>query len=1061
MHPAAVDVASGRVAVAREAAIELYDDDEEVPFASIELVGATALVFGRSGKLFAATANAVHLVDIEGGGTPRLVEHGLRGASSLVVDADERLLAVAYGPELVLCDLDEWSRRGRASYGARDVVGLCFAAGGHLTVALDDGTTEARDVAPPRPPEEAHGSEEPAPPMVLTGNRLRGSGVAIALFGVALDLVVLVSPWGPRASVMLGAIATLIAIVGVARWLGSFDDEITHPTLVRAGNLAPPLFVAGLSALGLWAVLLLTVRGTLGPGAALVLVPVGTLAVVYFVARLLMAVGVLSRDRPIHRREGFWLVVLASVVLLPMLGSHGLIDPWETHYGEVSREILARDDWISLWWAQEDWFFSKPILDFWIQALAMAGLGVHFEPGQMLVATSEGAIPAPEWAVRYPMFVLATLAAYLLYKATAASFGRRAGLFAGVVLTTMPAWFFLSHQTMTDMPFVATMTAAMALFLLGAREDPERRIVTYGVRLGRRAVSLSAHQLVVAGILALTLPQILYLVTRNLQLNLDPVFGLRLPPIRFAVDTFVSGSAGNCGEVPGNAPCNELLPVHPGLQPWLQALIWLLPVLLTLYLVWGERRSQRLYFLGGYLFIALSCLAKGPAGAAIPLLAIVGYFVATKRYRLFLQMELAAGILLLVAIVMPWFVAMVARHGHQFVDRLLIHDMLKRATEHVHDTNRTDDTSFRYYVWQLGYATFPWVGILPAALLTFIRAPRRPTDDDAHRGDARGTVALYVVWIAVGFALFSYMPTKFHHYIFPVIPPLAALVGVWLDRVFVPRAPLGTWQTTLAAIVGPGAAVVWAVCAPSVSWAILAPLLLLGVSAIAVLTLGRRERSSRDPYFAALGTVVSTLGAGLVFLVGRDMASRRPHQPADARLLDLFTYNYERPWPKSLDFSGPLWGFTVAAGLVLLIAAFPRARAAMGVAFVGLSAAFAAWALDVYFVEVSPHWGQRELVLEYHEERRTAPGPLVAYEMNWKGENFYTGNQVAAFVESGKPFRDWIHRERKRGQRTFYFVCLADRQKALLSQLGRPADVEALTDADDNNKFVLLRARYD
>jgi len=35
---------------------------------------------------------------------------------------------------------------------------------------------------------------------------------------------------------------------------------------------------------------------------------------------------------------------------------------------------LSRDDWISLWWAQENWFWSKPILIFWSEALSMGTL---------------------------------------------------------------------------------------------------------------------------------------------------------------------------------------------------------------------------------------------------------------------------------------------------------------------------------------------------------------------------------------------------------------------------------------------------------------------------------------------------------------------------------------------------------------------------------------------------------------------------------------------------------------------------------------------------------------
>src|SRR6185437_16044055 len=137
--------------------------------------------------------------------------------------------------------------------------------------------------------------------------------------------------------------------------------------------------------------------------------------------------------RPLYLRHGFWLILLTTLLYLPLLGSHSLSDPWETHYGEVSREILARNDWISTWWAQDGWFWSKPVLDFWIQALAMATFGVRWQSDHMLSAVSEGRIPWPEWAVRTPVFLLTLVAVYLLYKAAARVYGRRAGLLGGVV----------------------------------------------------------------------------------------------------------------------------------------------------------------------------------------------------------------------------------------------------------------------------------------------------------------------------------------------------------------------------------------------------------------------------------------------------------------------------------------------------------------------------------------------------------------------------------------------------------------------------------------------------
>ena len=192
-----------------------------------------------------------------------------------------------------------------------------------------------------------------------------------------------------------------------------------------------------------------------------------------------------GEERPLHKRHGFWLIVLASVLYLPMLGAYSLWDPWETHYGEVAREMLARDDWVSLWWAQDGWFWSKPILNFWIQGVAMGSLGTHYRPDEMLTGVSV-ASAHPEWVVRFPNFLLTLLAMYVLYKGVARVYGRRTALIGGVVLATMPDWFFLAHQTMTDMPFVAPMAATLGFITLGLACEPEQRVRLYEVDASRR-----------------------------------------------------------------------------------------------------------------------------------------------------------------------------------------------------------------------------------------------------------------------------------------------------------------------------------------------------------------------------------------------------------------------------------------------------------------------------------------------------------------------------------------------------------------------------------------------
>lgn len=847
----------------------------------------------------------------------------------------------------------------------------------------------------PYKPASADQEELLTPP----GNPLRARGLLLLVPGLLVAFTLMAITPQYRFGVPAAALAVLVAAAGALDLLGTFDDpeeRIAGRATIRA--LAGPLALAGIGLCTTFAAISLAVAGVLRPPVMAVVTPATFLTAVVGIYKVAERMGVYSSDpRPLHRRHGFWLVVITTLVLLPMLGSHSLTDPWETHYGEVSREILARNDWISLWWAQENWFWSKPILDFWMQAIAMAVFGVRYAPGAMLSAFAEGREPWPEWAVRFPIFLFTLGAGYLLYKASARVFGRRAGLLGGVVLATMPQWFMVAHQTMTDMPFLATMSAAMACAILGLAEGEERLARVYEVSLGGARLRLSAYHLVVGSVLVCALPQILYLFSRNVELGW----------LRLGVhgDAFTSGSAGNCG-LPGNEPCRPQAPVLRGLQPALQGVLWLQALGLFLYANWGERRVQRLYFIAAWLFAALSTMAKGPAGLGLPALCVLFSLVASGRFsRDILKMEITSGVLILLCVAMPWYLAMYARHGQGFTDRLLFHDMFKRAFTHVHDTNDGDDVSFRYYVWQLGYATFPWSGLVPLALVAWVR--RR------EEGVKAVTATLLGLWFGLSFALFSAMPTKFHHYILPAVPAAAMLTGVFLDDMVRTAAPVA------------GAAA------------------------------GRRRHEQ------AMYGVAALIGALSVFVVGTDLAEAREGLPSEARLLHLFTYNYRRPWPASLDFRPALWVFVVAAAAGTFALLFVEVRRYAVAALSAVAVVFAAWTLDVYFVQASPHWGQRELIASYVKESREVPGPLIAYQMNWKGENFYTGNRIPAFVTSGKKFQDYMHELKKQGRKTFYFVTEPHRTGTLHSELGMPRVFDRLTTPELNNKFVLVRARFD
>ena len=199
-------------------------------------------------------------------------------------------------------------------------------------------------------------------------------------------------------------------------------------------------------------------------------------------------------------------------------------------------------------------------------------------------------------------------------------------------------------------------------------------------------------------------------------------------------------------------------------------------------------------------------------------------------------------------------------------------------------------------------------------------------------------------------------------------------------------------------------------------------------------------------------------GAAIVLLVARDLAS--PGVAGEARLLNLVTYNYQRPWPESVSARGAIAAFGLAFAAVTTALAVPRARRWAVLGLAGAALGFAVWGLDGYLLQVAPHWGQRALVEAYHRARGGEADPIAAYNMNWKGENFYTGNRVAVFPAGGK-ILTWIEARRQAGAHAVFFLVEHGRVPALRKEMGEPKAFDLLTGPKDNNKFVLVKVAYE
>jgi 4-amino-4-deoxy-L-arabinose transferase-like glycosyltransferase len=652
-----------------------------------------------------------------------------------------------------------------------------------------------------------------------------------------------------------------------------------------------------------------------------------------------------------------WLFVLviAAGLIMARIGSFGAWDPWEGHYGEVGRRILEQDDWISLFW-YNDWFFSKPVLDMWLMALGMGFLGINFWP--------DGNSPILDWGARGPIGIIAVIGILAVYHTAKRRWGWQAGFFAAIVLTTMPFYFFLSHQTMTDMPFVAPLTVSLCLLMLGMYEDPEKKARIFKLRIAGREIPLSGFHLLMLMFVLTSLSQYLYYATRGMQFTWGTMgqenVRMETQVIRFPV--------------------------------WALGPIFGIPWAIVMFTLRNERRTQVLYLMGGYLAAAMALLGKGLGAVFLPGGIVLLHLIITGDWKKLKEVRLLRGAVIVLAVGFPWFVAMHLRHGNAFLDRLLVHDHINRLAVGVHG----DVGTFGYYTQELVVGTFPWIGLIPAALLYRFWSRRKEGEDPQ---EDRSFVFL-ISWFICAFLLFSMMITKFHHYVFPAVPPLALAIGIFMKDLL--RGKVKYVAPTL-------------------------------IGAFCLLVFAARDVSFKPN--------VGTRGY--------------------ERLIHLFIYNYSRAWPsgEKFDYALTMTIISIIAASFILLMIFPKIRKLAAVGLVVIACWFAGWAMNVFMVDISPHWSQAYIIRQYYKDRTSTSQRLVVFKLNWKGENFYTGGRaiIDETMDDGK-FKAWLTAHR--GERHYFLVSMGmkGRVESYLNETLGPGHkaVDIVPPEIQSNKFTVV-----
>jgi 4-amino-4-deoxy-L-arabinose transferase-like glycosyltransferase len=273
--------------------------------------------------------------------------------------------------------------------------------------------------------------------------------------------------------------------------------------------------------------------------------------------------------------------------------------------------------------------------------------------------------------------------------------------------------------------------------------------------------------------------------------------------------------------------------------------------LALLFFVLAEFRPtrRRLWVILMYASVGLGVLTKGPVAAILPALAFAAYLVLAGRLSALRRLMLPLGMLIVAAVVVPYYAALYAQHGWTYISSFIFTENIGRFAEGAGAPNRG---VWFYLPVVLADLYFPWSLLLPVALaLVPWRSVVAPWSQRRQVGGAGPLPAappvghlrlLLAVWVIVITAFFSLSRAQQDLYVLPFVAGAAPLVGGLLHR----------WVTGSASR---------AVMRVSASAMLVMSLILGALGVLAIWALGNAARSFHLAGAAAAGAV---LAAGAV-----------------------------------------------------------------------------------------------------------------------------------------------------------------------------------------------------
>lgn len=174
-----------------------------------------------------------------------------------------------------------------------------------------------------------------------------------------------------------------------------------------------------------------------------------------------------------------------------------------------------------------------------------------------------------------------------------------------------------------------------------------------------------------------------------------------------------------------------------------------------------------------YFFLALGTLAKGPVALVLAGLLILAFAALQNEWRLILRTLWPPGVLLFLAMALPWYVLVQLRNPQFLRVFILEHNLARYGT----DVFRHPQP-FWYFVPVMLLGLLPWSVLVLAGALRAVRDWLESRDPEVSE-----LQIFLLLWGLLPVLFFSISQSKLPGYVLPAVPAFGMLAANWIGEV--------------------------------------------------------------------------------------------------------------------------------------------------------------------------------------------------------------------------------------------------------------------------------------